>query len=103
MNSVLGNLQNLICYVCDNHLTYASNCGEYYLPLKKENNKIMFNFSPDIFTPEFIESDFNEKFKMISAEMNSEIPPLSIPSKTNADINKLLDSRGIANVKLNQT
>ena len=98
--SVLDDLQNLIRIVCDNHLTHAINCGEYYLPFKKENNKIMSNFSPDIFTSEFSENDFNEMFKMILAEMNTQYPPLVILSKTNEAINKLLNDRGIAKVKL---
>ena len=100
INIVLNDLQNLIRYICDNHLTYAINCGECYLPFKKENDKTRFNFSSDIFTSEFTENDFNDMFKMISAEMNLDHPPLSIPSKTNAAINKLLNDRGIANIKL---
>jgi len=67
---------------------------------KKENNKIVSNFSRDIFTTDFSEIDFNEMFKVILAEMNTDYPALLIPSKTNAEINKLLSDRGIANVKL---
>ena len=101
IRSVLLDFQFVVRYVCDNHLAYAINCGEPYLPFKIGNNKkVHINFPRRVFNQVLNRSEFQNMFKAIFDEMNFEYPPLSIPFKTNATVTSVLNHRAIANVRL---
>jgi len=40
MGELIHNLPEIVKYVCHNHLTFAENCGENYLPYLDNNSKI---------------------------------------------------------------
>lgn len=90
----------MVRYICDNHLAFAINCGEPYLPFKIDNNKIEINFPDSVFNTILDKNQFKNMFRFIIDEMNIEYPKLSIPSKTNAQVTSILNQRGIANVLL---
>jgi len=37
MKSILG---TIVSFICENHLTYAANCGETYLPVVRKNKEV---------------------------------------------------------------
>jgi hypothetical protein len=44
IENILSDLNTIIDYICSNHLTYAMNCGDIYLPHTKKDNKTIVNF-----------------------------------------------------------
>jgi hypothetical protein len=49
LKKIIRDLKEIITYICDNHMTYATNCGEGYLPydLRVEDPEaimVKFNF-----------------------------------------------------------
>jgi len=71
--SISSVLEEVVPYVCDNHMTYAKNCGESYLPYfhDKKNNKIGLIFSN-------IKSTEQEFTKIKSEIMKKIIPIMNI-------------------------
>jgi hypothetical protein len=60
MSNVIGLLQHLSNYIVDNHLNYANNCGETYLPYEKlEEGKYSIKF--------LISPNFNEKQDIVDS------------------------------------
>lgn len=45
INSIAAELKYVIYYICHNHLTYAKNCGEGYLPYVVDGNRIAIRIS----------------------------------------------------------
>lgn len=67
MKSILG---IIISFICDNHLTYAANCGETYLPVVRKSKEVgvrmvTLNWNDDI------EAKLKEIFNKILPYMNT--------------------------------
>jgi hypothetical protein len=51
LKQTMRELRNLVTYICHNHITYATNCGEGYLPYDpnlNDPNSIMVKFYSDL-------------------------------------------------------
>ena len=62
-------LKQVVAFICDNHLTFAANCGETYLPFERKERKVgirMFGINWD----HDVEVKLLRIFSKILASMN---------------------------------
>jgi hypothetical protein len=68
IESMVDELRYVIYYVCHNHLTYAKNCGEGYLPYAVRDDRIVITLA---YYPEELDLD-----KSIRQTISEKIAPL---------------------------
>ena len=103
IENVLLDLHTIIDYICSNHLTYAMNCGEIYLPHTKKDNKTIVNFLDLACESEEEKTIFNNLCNKIVKKMNTEYPPLNLPFQGIQDINEKLDKDNVVNIFLDNS
>jgi hypothetical protein len=91
LKQTMRELRNLVTYICHNHITYATNCGEGYLPYDSnlnEANSIMVKFYSD--TP--VDANYTAKCQAIFDKVSPSINRMQLGIDFLAEYGNLKDT-----------